>query len=167
MLALRIAECRFFGTHNMDGASQNHYETIKGTPPAIVHLVTDLYKGAIESVVSCSAIEFRYMLPRRSRGYYPELYSGLVPLHVLYHSCEGPIFGFEMIQELQRHGYNLSAGTMYPLLHGMERKGLLRSHSKSDGRRTRRFYRATPAGRQALAEAKLRVRELFAELFRR
>jgi PadR family transcriptional regulator PadR len=100
--------------------------------------------------------------PRRS---YPELYMGLIPLHVLYHACESPIFGFEMIQELQRHGYTMSAGTMYPLLHGMERKGLLRSHERRDGSRTRRFYSATPVGRKALADAKLRLRELFAELF--
>ena len=90
---------------------------------------------------------------------------GLIPLHVLYHACESPVFGFEMIQELQRHGYTMSAGTMYPLLHGMERKGLLRSQQRRDGSRVRRFYRATPAGRKALTEAKLRLRELFGELF--
>ena len=90
---------------------------------------------------------------------------GLIPLHVLYHACESPVFGFEMIQELQRHGYTMSAGTMYPLLHSMERKGLLRSHEQRDGSRLRRFYRATPVGRKALAEAKLRLRELFGELF--
>ena len=105
------------------------------------------------------------MRPSRTSLRYPELYSGLVPLHVLYHACEGRIFGFEMIQELQRHGYTLSAGTMYPLLHGMEQKGLLRSFERRDGGRNRRFYRATPVGRKALADAKLRVRELFAELF--
>ena len=100
-----------------------------------------------------------------SRRSYPELYMGLIPLHVLYHACESPIFGFEMIRELQRHGYTMSAGTMYPLLHGMERKGLLRSLQRRDGSRMRRLYRATPVGRKALAEAKLRLRELFGELF--
>jgi DNA-binding PadR family transcriptional regulator len=100
-----------------------------------------------------------------SKPDYPTLYSGLIPLHILHHSCEAPIFGFAMIQELHRHGYNLSAGTMYPLLHSMERKGLLKSFRRNDGTRFRRFYRATPAGRRALAAAKLRVRELFAELF--
>lgn len=105
------------------------------------------------------------MKPGRPRRYYSELYSGLIPLHVLHHSCEGPIFGFEMIQELQRHGYNLSAGTIYPLLHGMERRGLLRSQAESDGRRIRRFYRATEAGQRALSDAKNKVQELFSELF--
>lgn len=104
-------------------------------------------------------------MPNRTKPAYSALYSGLIPLHVLHHSCEGPIFGFEMIQELQRHGYTLSAGTMYPLLHGMERKGLLRSFERRNGARKRKFYRATPTGRRALADAKLRVHELFAELF--
>lgn len=98
---------------------------------------------------------------------YQELYSGLIRLHILHHACEEPIFGLGMIEELGRHGYKLSAGTMYPLLHGMERKGLLRSSQKKDGKTSRKFYAATPAGRRALRLAKKRVRELFGELFER
>ena len=104
-------------------------------------------------------------MSNRPTSDYPALYSGLIPLHVLHHSCKGPIFGFEMIQELQRHGYNLSAGTMYPLLHSMERRGFLRSYERNEQGRRRKFYRATASGRKALADAKLRVHELFAELF--
>ena len=54
---------------------------------------------------------------------YYELYSGLVRLHVLYHASREPVFGLAMIQELNRHGYKLGPGSMYPLLHGMEKKG--------------------------------------------
>lgn len=93
-----------------------------------------------------------------------ELYSGLIRLHVLHHAVEEPIFGLQMIEELAGHGYKVSPGMFYPLLHGMERKGLLRS-SRGDRRNDRRVYRATPEGRKALAVAKLRVRELFSELF--
>ncbi len=93
------------------------------------------------------------------------LYSGLIPLHVLYHASKEPIFGLEMIEELRRHGYRLSPGRMYPLLHGMERKGLLKSAETTAGRNRRRVYRATPAGRAALSVAKERVQELFSELF--
>lgn len=94
-----------------------------------------------------------------------ELYSGLIRLHILHHASEEQIFGLAMIEELRRHGYRLSAGTLYPLLHNMERKGLLRSSEKKQGKVARRFYRATPAGRRALRKAKARVRELFGELF--
>ena len=93
------------------------------------------------------------------------LYAGLIRLHVLHHAAEEPIYGLEMIQELGRHGYRLSAGTLYPILHGLEARGYLTSKKKRDGRTLRRVYRATPAGRRALSAAKLKVRELFSELF--
>lgn len=96
-----------------------------------------------------------------------DLYSGLVRLHILYHACEGEFFGLAMINELGRHGYRLSPGTLYPLLHSLEERGLLTSREKQDGRRYVRFYRATPAGRKALVTAKKKVRELFGELFER
>ena len=94
-----------------------------------------------------------------------ELYSGLVRLHILYHASKGPIFGLWIIEELGRHGYKLSPGTLYPILHGLERKGYLRSTEKREGRQVRRMYKATPAGRKALAAAKIKVRELMGELF--
>lgn len=93
-----------------------------------------------------------------------DLYSGLIRLHLLYHACKEPIFGLQMIEELGRHGYKLSPGTMYPLLHGLEEKGLLRS-TQQGSHNERRVYRATPAGRKALVIAKQRVQELFSELF--
>ena len=94
-----------------------------------------------------------------------ELYSGLIRVHVLHHACEQSIYGLWMIEELARHGYRLSAGTLYPLLEGMERKGLLRSSRERVNGKFRRMFRATPAGRSALRIAKKRVKELFGELF--
>ena len=96
---------------------------------------------------------------------YRDLYSGLIRLHILHHACEEPIFGLGIMEELARHGYKLSAGTLYPLLHGLEKKGLLRSREIAIGRTNRRVYRATPAGRKVLRSAKEKVRELFGELF--
>jgi PadR family transcriptional regulator len=92
------------------------------------------------------------------------LYSGMIRLHILYHACKGSVFGLEMIEELGRHGYKLSPGMLYPLLHGLESRGLLYSSEKKAGRVRRRLYRATPAGRRALRAAKEKVRELFSEL---
>ena len=94
-----------------------------------------------------------------------DFYSGLIRIHILFHACEGPIFGLGMIEELSRHGYRLSPGTLYPLLHGLEEKGLLRSREVRSGRWVRREYRATPAGNKAFRLAKKRVRELFGEIF--
>jgi PadR family transcriptional regulator len=93
-----------------------------------------------------------------------DLYSGLLRLHVLYHAVHEPIFGLGMIDELARHGYRISPGSLYPLLHGLEKKGYLRPTVQRNGRSLRRVYRATPLGRKALAAAKSKVRELFREL---
>ena len=57
-----------------------------------------------------------------------DLYAGLIRLHILHHATKEPIFGFWMVEELARHGYKVSTGTLYPILHGLERKGYLRSH---------------------------------------
>jgi DNA-binding PadR family transcriptional regulator len=94
-----------------------------------------------------------------------DLYAGLIRLHILHHACEGPIYGAWISEELARHGYRLSAGTLYPILHGLEKKGYLRGTFEREGKLSRRIYQATPAGRKALKVAKSRVRELFGELF--
>lgn len=94
-----------------------------------------------------------------------DLYSGLIRLHILYHAVKEPIYGLGIMEELGRHGYKLSAGTLYPILHGLEKKGYLYSEEEREGKRARRVYRATEEGEQALAEAKVKVKELFGELF--
>jgi PadR family transcriptional regulator, regulatory protein PadR len=93
-----------------------------------------------------------------------DLYAGLIRLHILHHAVEGPIFGLGMAEELGRHGYHISLGTLYPLLHGLEKKGYLRSTQARKGKSLRKVYRATPLGRRALKAAKLKVRELFGEV---
>jgi len=93
-----------------------------------------------------------------------DLYSGLIRLHVLHHAVHEPIFGLGMIDELARHGYRISPGSLYPLLHGLEQKGYLRQSVERNGRSLRKVYRATPVGRRALRAAKGKVRELFREL---
>lgn len=94
-----------------------------------------------------------------------DLYSGLIRLHILHHASEGEVFGLWMMEELGRHGYKLSPGTMYPLLHSLEKRGLLVSTEKRDGKRYRRLYRITRAGRKALLIPREKVSELFGELF--
>ena len=93
-----------------------------------------------------------------------DLYSGLIRLHVLHHASEEPIFGLGMQEELGRHGYRISLGTLYPILHGLEKKGYLRSAEQREGKSRRRVYRATPLGRKALAAAKNKISELFREV---
>src|ERR1700722_2710953 len=93
-----------------------------------------------------------------------DLYSGMIRLHVLHHAEKETIFGAGMSEELARHGYKISPGTMYPILHGLEKRGYLQSGEERSGKSLRRVYRITAAGRRALNSAKLRVQELFGEL---
>jgi PadR family transcriptional regulator len=93
------------------------------------------------------------------------LYSGLIRLHILHHAGKEGIFGLGMIEELARHGYKLSPGTLYPVLHGLEENGLLRSEEYVLAGKIRRVYRTTSAGLRVLKTAKEKVRELFGELF--
>lgn len=93
-----------------------------------------------------------------------DLYSGLIRLHILHHAASEVVFGLGMSEELARHGYRISPGTLYPILHGLEKKGYLRSTERRIGRTIRREYRATAAGKKALNAAKVKIRELFGEL---
>jgi len=52
-----------------------------------------------------------------------DLLSSFVRQHVLHHPAEGQVYGQWMIEELARHGYKFSPGTVYPMLHAMEQKG--------------------------------------------
>jgi DNA-binding PadR family transcriptional regulator len=89
---------------------------------------------------------------------------GFIRLHILHHAAKGDVFGQWMIEELASHGYRLSPGTLYPMLHAMERSGHLLSTREQTGRTFRRVYRATPLGLEALDFARSKLKELFSEL---
>lgn len=93
-----------------------------------------------------------------------ELFDGLIRIHVLLHASQESIFGLEMMKELEHHGYRIGPGTLYPLLHGLERAGLLRSSFEKVGGRRRRVYKITPAGKRALEKTREKVDELYEEL---
>jgi len=98
-----------------------------------------------------------------ARMKHQELLKGLIKLHILHHAAKEEFYGQWMINELARHGYILSPGTLYPMLHALERKGYLRSREERIGRTFRRIYRATALGREANRICKVQVRELTGE----
>jgi PadR family transcriptional regulator PadR len=93
-----------------------------------------------------------------------ELFFGLIRIHVLVHASREPIFGLAMMEELTHHGYRIGPGTLYPLLHGLERGGLLKSVLKNVAGRKRRVYKITSVGKKVLDKAKAKVDELHHEL---
>jgi DNA-binding PadR family transcriptional regulator len=94
---------------------------------------------------------------------FDDLFTGFIRLHVLHHAAEQEIYGVWMIEELASHGYKLSPGTLYPMLHAMEKKGYLTSRSERNGRSVRKLYRTTKLGKQGLALAKARIRAFTGE----
>ncbi|MFC7894868.1 PadR family transcriptional regulator [Streptomyces sp. NPDC057381] len=93
-----------------------------------------------------------------------EFQRGAVRLHILHHAAQEEIHGAWMTAELARHGYRISPGTLYPTLHRLEADGLLTSEQRVVDGRTRRVYRATEAGRAALAEDRRALEELAREV---
>jgi len=91
-------------------------------------------------------------------------FGGFVRLHVLYHAVREPFFGMEMMEELGQHGYDVGAGTLYPMLHQLEEAGYLAVHTQVVAGKQRKYYRATPEGAAALEEAKAKLRELVSEV---
>jgi DNA-binding PadR family transcriptional regulator len=91
-------------------------------------------------------------------------FGGFVRLHILYHAVRGPIFGVEMMAELARHGYDVGAGTLYPMLHQLEEVGYLTSSTRVVDGKQRKYYRATAEGAAALESARAQLRELVAEV---
>jgi PadR family transcriptional regulator PadR len=89
---------------------------------------------------------------------------GFVRMHILYHAAKEPVFGVEMMEELGRHGYDVGAGTLYPMLHQLEEAGYLNSHAEVVAGKQRKYYRATSEGVAALEEAKTKLRELVSEV---
>ncbi|WP_205781296.1 PadR family transcriptional regulator [Microbacterium sp. Gd 4-13] len=89
---------------------------------------------------------------------YRDLLSGFVRMHILYHASQEEVYGVWLIDELAHHGYRLSAGTLYPMLHKMVKDGYLTVRSERDGRTVRKLYTATEKGRAGLAVARERVR---------
>ena len=94
-----------------------------------------------------------------------DFFLGFVKVHVLHHASKGPIYGVWFLDELARHGYHLSPGTLYPLLHALEATGHLEREDRVVAGKVRKYYRATMAGMTALAEARTKMRALVQDLF--
>jgi PadR family transcriptional regulator PadR len=93
-----------------------------------------------------------------------EFLRGVVPVHVLHHAAREPVYGAWMSSELARHGYAISPGTLYPLLHRMQQAGLLESATHTVGGRVLRSYAATAEGRRVLARLRQLVGEVAGEV---
>ena len=93
-----------------------------------------------------------------------EFFLGFIKIHILHHAGEEPIYGLAMIEELRRHGYEMSPGTLYPILHSLEAAGYLAREDRVVNGKVRKYYAITDDGRSILAETRDKVRELVGEV---
>ncbi len=93
-----------------------------------------------------------------------DFFLGFVKIHILYHAAREPVFGLDLIRELERHGYHLSPGTLYPILHNLDELGYLRREDQVVNGKVRKYYVATPRGQRALGAARCQIAELVAEV---
>jgi PadR family transcriptional regulator len=84
-------------------------------------------------------------------------------VHILHHAGEQGVYGQWMLEELRRHGYRLSPGTLYPMLARMARHGWLRAVEPKRSRAAR-VYRLTPSGRKVLNDVLASLDELHREV---
>ena len=84
-------------------------------------------------------------------------------IHILYHAEEGGVYGHWMAQELHRHGYRISPGTLYPMLSRMAKHGWLKSLAPKRAKGAR-IYTLTPRGREVLKRIRAALDQLYREV---
>lgn len=93
-----------------------------------------------------------------------KFFLGFIQIHILHHAKKEPFYGVWMIEELKEHGYDMSPGTLYPLLHSMESKELIEKEEKIVEGKIRKYYKITELGNEVLEEARRKAYELFKEI---
>jgi PadR family transcriptional regulator, regulatory protein PadR len=93
-----------------------------------------------------------------------DLILGFVKVHILYHAGIEPVYGAWLQEELNRHGYDIGPGTLYPTLHGLEKAGYLAVEERVVEGRVRKYYALTEAGDAALNAVREKAVELVREI---
>ncbi|MBW2589494.1 MAG: helix-turn-helix transcriptional regulator [Deltaproteobacteria bacterium] len=93
-----------------------------------------------------------------------EIDLAFIKLHILYHAANEEVYGLGLIEELARHGYKLSPGTLYPTLAKMQQTGILTSTLKIVNHKQRKYYHITNSGLKQLNRLKVKIKELYKEV---
>jgi len=99
-----------------------------------------------------------------SNKIFRRFFLGFIYIHILYHAKNEPFYGSWMIEELMSHGYQTSAGTIYPILHSLQEEELIKSEERIVEGKIRKYYSITPKGDKVLEEARTRAYDLFKEI---
>lgn len=98
--------------------------------------------------------------------YEQKILLGFIRVHILHHAANDPegIYGTAMMEELKNHGYNISPGTLYPILHEMNKNQLISFTTTTINGKQRKIYHATQKGQQTLQKLKESIKELSEEV---
>lgn len=95
---------------------------------------------------------------------YRSFLQGMVRLFILHKAGQGPVYGEALNKAFHRFGYKMSPGSLYPLLHNLEKQRLLHCRIHITRGRVRKYYELTEKGRACLAEMRKELAGLVAEI---
>ena len=91
-------------------------------------------------------------------------WQGMVKLVVMHQAGLGPVYGGKLSKYLHNQGYEISPGSLYPLLHTLEKANLLRSRIRIFKGRVRKYYELTPQGQTCLDALRQEVGDIVREV---
>lgn len=86
-----------------------------------------------------------------------ELITGSTPIMILSIIEKEDLYGYMIVKELEKRSENtfsLKEGTLYPILHSLEKEGYAESYWNKEEGRKRKYYHITKKGKHALADKK-------------
>ncbi len=89
---------------------------------------------------------------------------GAILTHILYHASKEPVYGSWLKEELQKHGYNISDGTLYPWLNRLEYSKYLKVEKRNVEGKIRKYYTITEKGLQIFNQIRRFLQELYNEI---
>ena len=95
-----------------------------------------------------------------ARRIHRDFLQGMVRIFILHQASLGPVYGNKLRKALHSLGYQISPGSLYPLLHTLEKSGLLSSRIRVSKGRLRKYYELSEPGHLCLAEVRQDLREL-------
>ncbi|MDD3581727.1 MAG: PadR family transcriptional regulator [Desulfobacca sp.] len=99
-----------------------------------------------------------------SNHIYQTCLQGMLKIIILHQAAKGPFYGLAFSKFMQGLGYNISPGSLYPLLHGMEKEGLLSSYTYMIQGRIRKYYELSDQGRACLVKVQNQLAGLVQEI---
>jgi PadR family transcriptional regulator PadR len=91
-------------------------------------------------------------------------WQGILRFFVLHQAAQSPVYGGRLKKQLQDWDYDISPGSLYPMLHALEKAMLLKSRVKIFKGRARKYYDITDEGRALLAEVQEKLAEVLTRM---